>query len=385
MLPMYARLLSRPGTSVLLLGPRGTGKSTWIRQNFTGVTTFDLLDTGAVIRLSKDPSILYREASALPANSWVVIDEVQKVPGVLDEVQRLIEDRGLRFVLSGSSARKLKKGNANLLAGRAVLTEMHPLVSAEVGFDLKIPDVFRFGMLPVAYTGDDPVAYLRTYAEVYLREEIQGEALTRNIGHFARFLEIAARQNGQATSGAAIARDAQVGRQTVQGYFEILADTLIGYWLPPWKLKRATKQVTHPKFYFFDAGVARALSGRLPYPPTDEELGPLFETFVLSEIRAFLSYRHLHYPLFYWRSYDGVEVDLLFETARGYLAIEMKSGDRWDTRFNRGFARVRDNLGAGKVRCLGVYNGVREALFDDVRVLPLADFLRELWGGGIVA
>jgi predicted AAA+ superfamily ATPase len=380
---MYARLLEPPEHSLLLLGPRGTGKSTWIAQRFPGVPTYDLLDTAEALRLSKHPSLLYREGAALAAGSWLVIDEVQKVPALLDEAQRLIERCRLRLVLSGSSARKLRRGSANLLAGRAALTEMHPLVSAEVGFVLRIPDVFRFGMLPAAYTAADPLPYLRTYAQVYLREEVQGEALTRNIGPFARFLEIAARQNAQVTSAAGIARDAQVSRQTVQGYFDILVDTLLGSWLPPWKLKRATKQVGHPKFYFFDAGVARALSGRLPYPPTPEELGPLFETFLLGEVRAFLSYRRLHYPLAFWRTYDGVEVDLLFETARGYLAIEMKSSDRWEPRFNRGLRRVRDDLGAGRVRCLGVYAGEREARFDDVRVLPVVQFLRELWAGDL--
>ena len=381
---MFARLLNTPNDSVLLLGPRGTGKSTWIKQRFPNVPLYDLLNSNESLRLSKDPSILFRELSILKEGQWAVIDEVQKVPALLDEVHRLIEDRHIKFVLSGSSARKLKRGSANLLAGRALLIHMYPLVSAEVDYGIKIPDVLQFGMLPMAFAGDDPVSYLRTYAEVYLQEEIKGEALTRNIGHFGRFLEVAARQNGQVTNVSNISRDAQVSRQTVQGYFDILNDTLIGFWLTPWKLKRATKQVAHPKFYFFDSGVARALSGRLPYPPTDEELGPLLETFMLSEVKAFLAYSGKNYPVHFWRTHDGVEVDLFCETQNGYVAIELKASQRWDNQYNKGLNRIGAELGEGKVSRYGVYLGEREASFGGIRVLPLLGFLKAIWAGEII-
>ena len=294
---MYTRFLPTPTRSVFLFGPRGTGKSTWIRDRFPDTVTYDLLDTGEALRLSKDPHALYRELAALPRGSWVVIDEVQKVPELLDEVHRLIESHRLRFVLSGSSARKLRRGGVNLLAGRAITTSMYPLVSAELAFEFDPERALRFGMLPMAVTTDVPQDYLRTYAETYLVQEIQAEALTRNLGAFARFLEIAARQNGQVTNATSIARDTGINRRTVQLHFEILTDTLIGFWLPPWKLKSATKQVRQSKFYFFDSGVARALSGRLPYPPTPEEMGPLAETFVLNELRAWLGYSGADYRL----------------------------------------------------------------------------------------
>ena len=381
---MYARLLSTPTRSVFLFGPRGTGKSTWIRDRFPGAATYDLLDTGEALRLSKDPHALYRELATLSADDWAVIDEVQKVPELLDEVHRLIESHRLRFVLSGSSARKLRRGGANLLAGRAITTSMFPLVSAELAFEIDPDRALLFGMLPMAVTTDRPQDYLRTYAETYLVQEIQAEALTRNLGAFARFLDIAARQNGQVTNAAGIARDAGISRQTVQNHFEILTDTLIGFWLPPWKLKSATKQVRQSKFYFFDCGVARALTGRLAYPPTSEELGPLAETFVLNELRAYLGYSARDYKLCFWRSYDGVEVDVLCETAEGFVAIEIKASSRWDRRFNRGLHRVRDDLGKDRTKCYGVYIGERAALWDDVRVLPLVDFLERLWAGEIL-
>ena len=381
---MYARFLSTPTQSILLFGPRGTGKSTWIRDRFPDTVTYDLLDTGEALRLSKNPNLLYRELATLSWGSWAVIDEVQKVPELLDEVHRLMETHGLRFVLSGSSARKLRRGGANLLAGRAVTTSMFPFVSAELSFEIDPERALRFGMLPMAVTADAPQDYLRTYADIYLVREIQAEALTRNLGAFARFLEIAARQNGQVTNAASIARDAAINRRTVQNHFEILTDTLIGFWLPAWKLKSATKQVRQSKFYFFDSGVARALGGRLFYPPTPEEMGPLAETFVLNELRAWLGYSGTDYRLYFWRSYDAVEVDVLCETVEGFVAIEIKASSRWEKRFNRGLRRVADGLGKDRTTCYGVYLGERAALWDDVHVLPLVDFLRRLWAGEVI-
>ena len=381
---MYARLLPTPTRSIFLFGPRGTGKTTWIRERFPNAATYDLLDTGEALRLSKTPGALYHELVERPQGSWAVIDEVQKVPELLNEVHRLIEGRGLRFVLSGSSARKLRRRGVNLLAGRAVTSNLFPLVSAELDFEFYVEHALSYGMLPMAVTDGDPEDYLRAYAETYLVQEVQAEAFTRNVGAFARFLEIAARQNAQATNATSIARDAGIDRRTVQSHFAILNDTLIGFWLPAWKLKAATKQVRQSKFYFFDCGVARALSGRLPYPPSQEETGPLLETFILNEIRAFLSYSGRHYRPCYWRSYDNAEVDVLCETAAGFAAIEIKAARRWDRRFNRGLQRVRAYLGERAPTCYGVYLGPRPARWDDVQVLPALDFLKRLWNGDVL-
>ena len=381
---MYTRLLPTPTKSVLLFGPRGTGKSTWIRSRFPDVVSYDLLDSGEALRLSKAPETLYRELALLSPGAWAVIDEVQKVPALLDEVHRLMETRGLRFVLSGSSARKLRRGGANLLAGRAETLAMLPLTCAEMSFDVDLARLVRFGTLPMAVMAEDPAAYLRSYAETYLVQEVQAEALTRNVGAFARFLEVAARQNGQQTNATSIARDVGVARRTVQNHFDILVDTLLGYWLPAWKLKSANKQVTQSKFYFFDSGVARALSGRLPYPPTSEELGPLLETFLLNEIRAYLAYSSLGYRLHFWRSYGGAEVDVLCETAAGFVAIEIKASSNWQNGFNRGLLRVSEALGKSKTACYGVHLGERAALWGDVTVLPVLDFIKRLWDGDIL-
>ncbi len=381
---MFTRELRKIEGSAFLLGPRGTGKSTWIRENYQDNLVYDLLNTTELIRLSRDPALLYKETAHLDAGSWVIVDEIQKVPALLNEVHRIIEEKKINFILSGSSARKLRESGVNLLAGRALTYNMFPLVSKEVSFELDLNKQITFGMLPGSFQAANPKKFLQAYTETYLMEEIREEALTRNFGSFARFLEIAARQNGQLTNAAGIARDAGVARQTVQGYFDILVDTLIGFWLQPWKLKRNTKQVTHPKFYFFDSGVVRALSGRLPYPAVSEEVGPLFECFIVNEIRAYLHYNELDYPLYFWRSQSGVEVDILFESADGFVAIELKSGNRWEKRFNRGLHRLSGELGH-KVRCYGVFMGDRPLTLDDVTVLPALDFLKRLWGGGIAS
>jgi len=381
---MFTRRFPTPDRSFFLLGPRGTGKSTWIRTAIKTAVSYDLLDAAESIRLAADPGLLFRESARVPAGGWVAIDEIQKVPALLDEVHRLIELRQLRFVLSGSSARKLRRGSTNLLAGRADMRRLYPLVSAELGVSVDINRMIEYGSLPLAVAGGDPKAFLRSYALGYLQEEIRAEALTRNLGGFARFLEVAARQNAQTTNAAGIARDVGVSRQSVQNWFEILIDTLLGSWLPAWKLKRATKQVAHPKFYLFDSGVARALSGRLPYPASPEERGPLLETLIHNELSAYLEYSGLGYPLFFWRTPDGVEVDFLCETASGYTAIEVKAATGWRPAASRGPARLSAELRPKKVRCFGVYLGAREATYEPCRVLPVTDFLRRLWAGEII-
>ncbi|QQR80974.1 MAG: ATP-binding protein [Deltaproteobacteria bacterium] len=376
---MFTRAHPKPKGSILLLGPRGVGKSTWIQQNFPKVPTYDLLNSREAISLLGHPDRLYDETKTLPTGSWVVIDEVQKVPALMDEVHRLIEKHKLNFILSGSSARKLKKGSANLLAGRAIFSPLFPLVSHEVGATIQLQKVCSYGMLPKAYLAESPQEaqdYLDTYVNAYLQEEIKGEALTRNLAGFARFLEIAARQNAQITNISNISKDAMVARLTVQGYFEILCDTMLGSWLQPWKLRSGNKQVLSPKFYFFDSGVARAMTGRLAYPPTPDELGFLFETYIFHEVKTYLSYSRLKYNLYYWRSYDDVEVDLICETKKGFVAIEIKSTDRWEKRFHMGFARLKADMKSKLTECYGVFTGDRASSLENIKILPFNQFLK---------
>lgn len=380
---MFPRKAQLPDHSFFLFGPRGTGKSTWLKQNLTPAKIYDLLSLRDVLRLSRDPSILYDEVSSLPKNSWVIIDEVQRAPEVLSEVHRLIENCKIKFALSGSSARKLRRGGVNLLAGRAYTVNFFPFVSDEIQSEYETQRALQFGMLPLAVTEKDPQKFLMGYVDTYLEQEIKAEALVKDIGSFARFLEVAARQNGQITNTTNIARDAMVARQTVQGFFEILVDTLIGLWLPAWKLKRATKQVVHPKFYFFDPGVVRAINHRLSFPLFDEECGALLETHILAEIRAYLNYHHLDYPLFFWSSHDGVEVDVFCETNKGFLGIEIKSTRTWRNEFSRGLMRLADELKPKKFFPIGIYQG--DSVMKKFHpIYPVGDFLKKLWSGEIL-
>ena len=381
---MISRVLEVPQASFFLLGPRGTGKSTWMAEHFRGAKTYDLLDQSEFLRLERDPHQLGRELELLERGSWVVIDEVQKVPALLDEVHRLIEKRGLRFVLCGSSARKLKRSGANLLGGRASVLRMPPLLSVELSAAFDAERAMLLGTLPKAVLGDDAKRFLLAYAALYLQEEIRAEALTRNVGAFSRFLEVAARQNGQVTNVSNIARDAGVGRTTVQNYFGILEDTLLGHWLQPWKLKPGNKQVAHPKFYLFDSGVARALSGRLPYVPTAEECGPLLETLVGNEIRAYLERYHPGRKMNFWRTHDDVEVDFVVETDWGFVAVEVKAAAEWRNRDGLGLRRLKEELAPREVRTFGVFRGPAAAQFGETEVLPAAEFLSRLWTGRVM-
>jgi predicted AAA+ superfamily ATPase len=337
------------------------------------------------LRLARDPSLFQKECMAMPDGSWIVVDEIQRVPALLDEVQHLMARKRQRFVLSGSSARKLRRSGANLLAGRAEVRAMLPLVADEIDDQRPLDAVLTQGMLPLAVTGKRPRAFLKSYCDVYLREEVQAEALVRQIGPFARFLEVAARANGQTVNVSNIARDTGIARQTAEEFFQILVDTLLANWLPAWKLKKAIKQVAHPKFYLFDSGVARQLTGQSHLSLGAEERGFLFETYLLHELRAWLHYHDRDDPLAYWKTYDGQEVDFVIETDKGLVAIEVKSADRWDPRWNRGLCALREPHPGGLRAAYGIFAGERAMQIDDVLVLPWRQFLRRLWQGELLA
>lgn len=376
---MFARRLPPPDVSFFLLGARGTGKTTWIQQHFAEAAHYDLLLSSESMRLSRDPSLFRAECYAQPDGAWIVVDEIQRVPALLDEVQHLMGRKRQRFVLSGSSARKLRRSGTNLLAGRAETRHMFPLVSAEVGDQRELDAVLTNGMLPLAVTRTRPAQFLSSYCEVYLHQEIQAEALVRQIGPFARFLEVAARMNGQTTNVAGIARDAGIARQTAQEFFQILVDTLLASWLPAWKAKPGVKQVAHPKFYLFDSGVARQLTGQAHLPLTGADRGFLFETFLLHEMRAFLHYAEREWPVCYWKTHDGAEVDFVVDGPKGLTAIEAKSVDRWDPKWNASLRKFRELHGKAARAMYGVYAGERALQLDGITVLPWRQFLQRLW------
>ncbi len=372
---MYSRILTLPEKSFFLFGPRGTGKSVWLDQRLGhAALSLNLLKSGEYLRYKRDPSLLAQEVAALRnRKAWIIIDEVQKLPELLDEVHALLfESRhDYRFALSGSSARKLKRSHANMLAGRALSKKMFPLSMLEIGEDFRLQDVLRYGQLPLSVTSAasmEKIEFLDAYVETYLKEKIQQEALVRNLDSFYRFLSVTALMNGQILNITNVARDVGVARSTVQGYFSILEDTLLGWYLPAYRNKAKVKEVAHAKFYLFDCGVQRALAGLHRDKPSATETGVLFETFILNEFRALNSWRSHGAQFFYWRTESGNEVDLIWKRGRQAVGFEIKSSGTWKARFNRGLNVL---LQSGDIRqAFGVYRGERVLKVGDVTVLP---------------
>ena len=361
--------------SFFLFGPRGTGKSSWLRDRFPNAVYLDLLESDVYTALLASPQ---RLDGMVPEEhrGWVVLDEVQKVPAVLDEVHRLIERRKLRFALTGSSARSLKRRTVNLLAGRALSLRMHPLTAVELGRDFDVSRSLRHGQLPAAYVEKRPAAFLKSYVQTYLREEVQQEGLTRNLGAFARFLEAASFSQGSVLNLSAVARDASVDRKVVEDYFSILEDLLLAVRLPVFRKRAKRKVIAHPKFYLFDAGVYRGIRPRGPLDTPDEIDGAALETLVLQELRATNDYAELDYELSYWRTPTGLEVDFVLYGERGLIAIEVKRAARLRDGDLAGLHAFRDSFPAA--RNLAFYTGARAYHEGGVRVLPVADALPRL-------
>jgi len=319
--------------SYFLFGPRGTGKSFLIREQLRGkALIIDLLRSEFYLRLSSAPSQLEEIIDAGEKASVVVIDEVQKVPLLLDEVHRLIEERGIRFLLTGSSARRLKHGHANLLAGRAARAEMFPLTWKELG-DFDLHRYLRFGGLPRVYLSEEPEEELDAYVRTYLLEEIQAEGFIRHLPPFNRFLQTAALASGELINFANIAGDAQVAPSTVREHYQLLEDTLVGFMLPPWIKSKRRKAIATAKFYFFDTGVTHTLAGTKQLERNSDLFGRSFEHFLAMEIRSALSYQRSRDPLWFWRSTHGHEVDFV---VGGRFAVEVKTKARIGERDARG-------------------------------------------------
>ena len=374
---MYPRLLTLPKKSFFLFGPRGTGKSVWLQQHIPhAALSINLLRSSEYLKYKRTPSLFRQEVLALKnKKAWIIIDEIQKLPELLNEVHNLLfeSQNSYRFALSGSSARQLKRSQANMLAGRALLKKMFPLSKLEIGKDFKLLDTIRYGQLPLSVTesaSKDKIEFLDAYIETYLKEEIQQEALVRNLDNFYRFLSVTALMNGQILNITNIARDVGVARSTVQGYFSILEDTLLGWHLPAYRNKAKVKEIAHAKFYLFDCGVQRALAGLHRDKPSKNETGLLFETFVLNEFRAINSWKSHGARFFYWRTESGNEVDLIWKKGPKSIGFEIKSSNLWKEKFNKGLNVL---LNSGDIhRAFGVYRGDRALKMGKITVLPYA-------------
>ncbi len=384
---MFTRSLDPPRSAFFLFGPRGTGKSTWIRSRFAGAHVFDLLTPDNTVRYEREPALFRAEVLARPKGDWIVVDEVQRVPRLRDEVHHLMEEKGYRkFALTGSSARKLKRGGANLLAGRAVLRNLFPLTAAETAFSVPAEQRVRYGSMPLSVTAADDRSredYLRAYVTTYLAEEIRAEGLVRDLGGFSRFLDVAALAAGQTTNVAGLSRDAGVSRETARGYFEILVDTLIGDWLPAWRPRAKVKEVAQPKFYWFDAGVLHAAAGGFEQPMPADWNGVLLEHLVLHELRAYLHYGGVRGTLGYWATPSGGEVDFVWWYGKQMVAIEVKSSPRYRREYRAGIRALEAGC-EGRVRSWIVYRGDKELDADGTRVVPVETFLSRLHAGEII-
>ena len=361
--------------SCFLFGPRQTGKSTLVRQQLAGLPTYNLLDQALFARLSREPGLI-REALT-PGTEVVVIDEIQRLPALLNEVHLMIEEHGVRFFLTGSSARSLRRKGVNLLGGRAWSRTLHPFVRRELGARFRLSRALEFGLLPGVYFSPAPAEDLAAYAGDYLREEVASEALVRNIGAFSRFLEVAGLAHGEMINFAGLASDSQVPASTAREYYAILKDTLIAHEVPAFAATVKRKAVATAKHYLFDIGLARHLQGRRGLAPRTPEYGSAFESFLFQEIKAFCDYHRLKTPC-YWRSKSNFEVDFVFEN----IAVESKAKAVVGQRELRGLRALREE---GLLRDYLLVCMEREPrIVDGIRILPWELFLDELWNGTLL-
>ncbi|MCY3764482.1 MAG: AAA family ATPase [Gemmatimonadetes bacterium] len=366
-----------------LWGPRQTGKSTLIRSLFPRARRYDLLLADVYRRLIDRPELIREEclAAGLDGDSQddpIVIDEVQRIPDLLNEVHWLAENRGLRFLLCGSSARKLKRGGGNLLGGRAVRYQLHPLVTAEI-LEFSLDKALNAGLLPRHYQSARPHRLIQAYVGDYLREEIAAEALTRNIPAFSRFLEVAALSNGELINYNTIAVECGVSAPTAKGYFQILEDTLIGNMVPAFRRRAKRRVVGAPRFYFFDIGVVAQLTGRGHVQAGSELFGRAFEHFIFMEVSAYASYSGTFFPVSFWRTTSGHEVDFIFED----VALEVKSTSRIQDRHLKGIRAFKEEFKLAQYIVVSRAVAPRRTS-DGILILPWRDFLDRLWSGAIV-
>jgi len=385
---MYKRIIDlslSPETSCFLWGPRQTGKSTLLRERFSSAKRYDLLLSEEYWRLVHQPSIIREECLALLKRNElkdqpIIVDEVQKVPDLLDEIHWLIENKGIRFILCGSSARKLKRGHGNLLGGRAVRYELYPLVFPEVP-DFSLETALNDGLLPPHYGSPVSRKRLEAYVGDYLKEEITAEAVTRNIPGFSRFLEIAALANGEIIQFSNIARECAVSSPTVKSYYQILEDTLIGRFVPAFQKRPKRRVILAPRFYFFDVGVVGFLTRRGRVERGSELFGRAFEHFLFMELSAHASYSGLRYPISYWRTASQIEVDFILGDHE--IALEIKGTASAQPHHLRGLTAFGEEYKTRR-RILVTCDPKPRLYENKIEILPWKVFLEDLWAGKII-
>jgi len=373
---MYSRLLKPSHSkSFFLFGPRGTGKTTWVKTTYPDAVYIDLLEAEVFNGLLANPQ---RLENFIPVDfgGRVIIDEVQRIPEILNEVHRLIEKRRYKFILTGSSARKISKKGQNLLAGRALTCFMFPLTARELDGDFNLKHSLAYGHLPCVYTESDPSGYLESYVKTYLEEEIRQEGLTRNLGAFARFLESASFSQGAVLNISEVARDCAVERKVVENYFSILEDLLIAHRLPVFSMRAKRRLVARPKFYFFDTGVFRTLRPSGPLDSPEEIEGGALESLFLQELIALNSYLRRGYRIFYWRTSNGVEVDFVLYGKGGLKAFEVKRTGRFSEKMLNGLKGFLNDYPVAKAYL--IYGGTRRMWSGKIEIIPAEEAIRKL-------
>lgn len=381
---MLKRILDLPTLlqkkSYFLFGPRASGKSTLIKMQCSANTTLiNLLDNALYFRLKSSPSELESMIMAHDPHNLVVIDEVQRIPALLNDVHRLIEDKGITFLLTGSSARKLRHSQNNLLAGRARQAELFPLTYSEIPqFDLK--RYLHFGGIPMIYLSDDPTDDLHAYVNTYLKEEIQTEALVRQLPAFTRFLHFSALTSGSMINFSNISNDVAVSATTVREYYHLLEDTFIGFMLPAWNKSTKRKAISTAKFYYFDIGVKNTLANIKHIDPHADLYEMTFEHFIACELRAYLSYRRLRYSLSYWHSKSGYEVDFIIDD---HIAIAVKTANRVHDKHLKGLKALSEEK-ICKQYYLISHDHIHRQVDGIFHLLHWEDFLKKLWSDEII-
>ncbi|MFZ9812961.1 MAG: ATP-binding protein [Burkholderiaceae bacterium] len=374
---LQRRKIPIPEGSFFLFGPRGTGKTTWLRQTFPNAVWLDLLDPQSQRSYLARPERLRELVDGNPGATDVVVDEIQKAPGLLDMVHQLIEEkRGLRFILTGSSARKLRRDAVNLLAGRLVRVEMHPFTADELGAQFSLNRALTTGLVPLIWNATEPEQTLRAYAALYLREEVQAEALVRDIGAFARFLEAISFSHASLLNLAAISRECEVGRKTVEGYLGVLEDLMLCFRLPVFARRAKRALVSHEKFYFFDAGVYGSLRPTGPIDKPQEIAGLALEGLVAQHLRAWIARRRAGEQLYFWRTKSGSEVDFVIYGPRVFRAWEVKHSGRVHPSDLRSLKAFKEDFPEASVGM--VYLGQEQLEIDGVAVIPCQQFLQGL-------
>lgn len=374
------RFLEPPRGHFFLLGPRGTGKTSWTQHHFPEALRVDLLDPGQLREMSARPERLKELVAGNPKRSCVVIDEIQKCPTLLEVVHGLIEeDRTKRFVLTGSSARKLRREGVNLLGGRAVPLSLHPFMAAELDGGFHLESALRHGLLPVVWASKDPAEQVRAYNGLYLKEEVQAEGLVRNVGGFARFLEAISFSHAAVLNLANIARECQISRTTVEGHLDVLEDLYLGWRLPIFRRRAKRALAVHPKFYFFDTGIYRANRPAGPLDAPSEMEGPALEGLVAQHLRAWCAYSKDSSSLHYWQTRSGTEVDFVVYGREGLQAVEVKNSSRVRPEDLRGLRAWGEEYPESERWLL--YRGRDRLKKDGVRCVPVGDFLNLLKPG----